>query len=239
MRGTEFSIRSAIHTDSLLERGASAVTVSDNTRDTISTTRSLHLVNATVVRLDKIYTRSGDGGETGIGDGTRVSKLDARIVAGGSVDELNCLLGVVAASSPGTELAELTFTLQNLLFDLGADISCPLPSNEDEDRCPRIADSSVKWIETEIDQANEKLSPLTSFVLPGGSPTAAHLHLARAVCRRAEVDVLRLAEATSLNPQVCVFVNRLSDLLFVLARQANNNGSNDVLWVPGREPGPG
>lgn len=188
-----------------------------------------------MVQLTKIYTRTGDGGETGIGDGSRVSKLDDRIVAGGSVDETNCLLGVAASQIDDDVLLKLLRTLQQRLFDLGADITCPFDPDAEADRCPRMSPEHVTWLEERIDEANERLQPLKSFILPGGLPGSASLHLARSVCRRAELDVLRLQKSTQLNPQIAVFLNRLSDLLFVLARRANNDGQQDVLWLPGSE----
>ena len=188
-----------------------------------------------MVILNRIYTRTGDDGETGIGDGSRVSKLDLRIIAGGSVDELNSHLGVAFAHLEPGQTRELLEKLQQRLFDLGADITCPWDPSSDEDRCPRIAGRHVEWIEAEIDRVNESLSPLKSFVLPSGNQTAAFLHVARSVCRRAELDVLRLQTEQTINPHIAVFVNRLSDLLFVLARAANDSGNSDVLWQPGTD----
>ena len=186
-----------------------------------------------MVYLSKIYTRTGDDGETGIGDGSRVSKRDARIIAGGSVDEANSLLGVVRAQGTDAAMDELLALLQQWLFDLGADISCPWQPGAKEDRCPRIAQCHVDRLEQEIDKVTEHLAPLTSFILPGGSPVAAHLHVVRCVTRRAEIDVLTLQNQASINPMIAIFLNRLSDLMFVLARQANDQGRSDVLWVPG------
>lgn len=185
-----------------------------------------------MVHLTKIYTRTGDDGKTGIGDGSRVSKLDARVVAGGSVDELNSLLGVASAISPPGAVHGVLEQLQQRLFDLGADITCPWDPGSNDDRCPRIAERHVVWLETQIDRVNENLSPLNSFVLPGGTPSAASLHVARSVCRRAERDVLQLQAECPINPVITVFLNRLSDLLFVLARDANDGGHADVLWQP-------
>ena len=165
------------------------------------------------VRLTKIYTRGGDAGETSLGDGSRVSKLDPRIVALGEVDELNSFLGWCAAGLD---------RIQNELFDLGADLSVP-----GGDRL-RIEQLYVDRLEAEIDAANAQLEPLKSFVLPGGTETAARLYVARAVCRRAERAVLAVDGA---NPLVAVYLNRLSDLLFVLARLAN--GGDEPLWRPG------
>jgi cob(I)alamin adenosyltransferase len=187
-----------------------------------------------VVTLNKIYTRTGDDGQTGIGDGSRVSKLDLRIIAGGSVDESNCYLGVacVHVDSVSRQLLE---KIQQRLFDVGADITCPWDPDAQEDRCPRIATRHVTWLEAEIDRVNGGLSALTSFILPGGNAAAAALHVARSVCRRAELDVLRLQGEQTINPQIMIFLNRLSDLLFVLARDANDGGKNDVLWRPDSE----
>ncbi len=167
------------------------------------------------VRLTRIYTRGGDAGETSLGDGSRVPKTDARVVAMGDVDELNSMLGWADA---GLE------RIQNELFDLGADLSRP------DDEGLRIEQPYVDRLEAEIDEANERLEPLKSFVLPGGTEAAARLFLARAVCRRAERSVLALDGANSL---AAVYLNRLSDLLFVLARAAN--GGNEPLWKPGGE----
>jgi cob(I)alamin adenosyltransferase len=167
------------------------------------------------VRLTRIYTRGGDAGETSLGDGSRVPKSDPRVVAMGDVDELNSLLGWVDA---GLE------RIQNELFDLGADLSRPGADHL------RIEQSYVDRLEAEIDEANAALEPLKSFVLPGGTESAARLYLARAVCRRAERSVLAVGDA---NPLAAVYLNRLSDLLFVLARAAN--GGNEPLWKPGGE----
>ncbi len=187
-----------------------------------------------MVTLNKIYTRTGDSGQTGIGDGSRVSKLDLRIIAGGSVDETNSLLGVacVHLDQPTRERLE---KIQQRMFDLGADITCPWDPSAADDRCPRICERHVTGLEAEIDRVNGQLSALKSFILPGGTAAAAALHVARSVCRRAELDVLRLQQEHAVNPQIMVFLNRLSDLLFVLARNANDGGTNDVLWQPDSE----
>jgi cob(I)alamin adenosyltransferase len=169
------------------------------------------------VRLTRIYTRGGDRGETSLGDGSRVSKLDPRVVAMGDVDELNSLLGVAG----GLE------RVQNELFDLGADLSVPYVEGDDRLR----VDPAVERLEQEIDEANAELPELRSFVLPGGSERAALLFLARAVCRRAERSALAVEDA---NPAAAVYLNRLSDLLFVLARAANAEaGGDEPLWRPG------
>lgn len=187
-----------------------------------------------MVSLTKIYTRTGDDGQTSLVDGSRVSKLDDRIVAGGSVDETNSCLGVAAGLCEEASLRDTIFTLQQQLFDLGADLSAPWPATEEMIHVPRISTRHVEWLESQIDDFNAALQPLKSFVLPGGSQFSAAFHVARSVCRRAEIDVLRLAGATQINPQIAVYLNRLSDLLFVLARHANRNGELDVLWEPGR-----
>ena len=189
-----------------------------------------------MVHLNKIYTRTGDHGETGIGDGSRVSKLDPRVIAGGSVDELNSHLGVASAHCPDTAVRQVLQKLQQHLFDFGADITCPWNADATDDRCPRIAARHIQWLENQIDCINENLSPLHSFVLPGGSPLASFLHVARSVCRRAERDVLTLQHQQTINPSLLVFLNRLSDLLFVMARDANASGTSDVLWVPDTQP---
>ncbi|MEZ6058978.1 MAG: cob(I)yrinic acid a,c-diamide adenosyltransferase [Planctomycetaceae bacterium] len=189
-----------------------------------------------MVRLDRISTRSGDAGETSLGDGSRVSKRDPRIAAGGTVDELNSLIGAAMCVTQDDEQRRLLERIQQRLFDLGADLSCPLPTDSTrEDRVPRIGEHHIAWLDAELDRANDQLSPLTSFVLPGGTPSAAALHVARAVCRRAERDVLQLPSDKTVNPRIAVFLNRLSDVLFVLARIANDCGSLDVLWQPGSD----
>ena len=185
-----------------------------------------------MVTLSKIYTRTGDDGQTGIGDGSRVSKLDLRIIAGGSVDETNSHLGLALTWCDAGENQQLLQAVQQRLFDLGADISCPWEPSAKEDHCPRIAQPHIVWLEQHIDRVNAGLSTLKSFILPGGTQLASTLHIARSVCRRAETDVLRLQRETAINPLIVVFMNRLSDLLFVLARASNNGGADDVLWEP-------
>jgi cob(I)alamin adenosyltransferase len=182
------------------------------------------------VRLTKIYTRGGDAGETSLGDGSRVSKLDARIGAFGAVDELNSAIGLALAY----ECPDLTRTvlsrIQNELFDLGADLSVPL---EREDRL-RITQGQVDALEADCDRFNADLPELTSFVLPGGSNLAARLHIARAVCRRAEREAIAAAGVYRLNAIALAYLNRLSDLLFILARFANAaEGREEPLWKPG------
>ena len=174
------------------------------------------------VRLTKIYTRGGDAGETSLGDGSRVSKLDPRVAAMGDVDELNSLIGWGAAGLD---------RIQNELFDLGADLSVPY---DPSDAKLRIDQPAIDRLEADCDCANEPLPPLRSFILPGGSEAAGRLHIARAQCRRAERDVLAANAERVVNPLALVYLNRLSDLLFILARAANANGT-ELLWKPGGE----
>jgi cob(I)alamin adenosyltransferase len=182
------------------------------------------------VRLTRIYTRAGDGGETSLGDGSRVSKRDLRIAAYGTVDELNAQLGVVVAGDCPPELRDCLERVQNELFDLGADLSVPFAS---EGRL-RIDQAGVDRLEELCDRFNERLPDLKSFVLPSGTPTAAAVHVARTVCRRAERETLAAAEEHDVNPLVAVYLNRLSDLLFILARVANAAaGADEPLWKPG------
>ena len=184
-----------------------------------------------MVRLTRIYTRGGDGGETSLGDGTRVPKHDLRVAAYGTVDEANSVIGVARLHAAGEADAALA-RIQNDLFDLGADLCTP----EDGSRAAgalRIAAAQVERLEHEIDALNAELKPLDSFVLPGGTPCAAYLHLARTVVRRAERLVGELAQSTRLNLEALKYLNRLSDHLFVLSRHVNDKGARDVLWVPG------
>jgi cob(I)alamin adenosyltransferase len=181
------------------------------------------------VRLTRIYTRAGDAGETSLGDGSRVPKTDLRIEAYGTVDELNSLLALALASSElPTEFRPWLERIQNELFDLGADLSVPL---EDERERLRVAPEQVEWLEQLCDLVNERLEPLKSFVLPGGGEAAARLHVARTVCRRAERAAVELAETAEINPLALAYLNRLSDLLFILARAAS--AGNELLWKPG------
>lgn len=185
-----------------------------------------------MVRLSRIYTRTGDGGTTRLGDNAKVSKTDVRLEAYGTVDELNAVLG--AAWSTGgleEELVQILRRVQNELFDLGADLCAPLTEGAPGTRL-RITALQVERLETQIDQLNEGLPPLKSFVLPGGRPGNAWLHLARTVCRRAERRAWALAQVARVNPQALIYLNRLSDLLFVMARRAS--GGEEVLWVPGQ-----
>ena len=187
-----------------------------------------------MVVLNRIYTRTGDKGLTALGDGTRVRKDGARVTAYGTVDELNATLGLArlhAAGDPETALERI----QNDLFDLGADLCTPDFENDAAAKHPRlrIVAEQVARLEAEIDAMNAGLRPLRSFVLPGGTPLAAHLHLCRTVCRRAERHAVTLAQAEAVNPETVRYLNRLSDWLFVAARVANDGGRADVLWVPG------
>jgi cob(I)alamin adenosyltransferase len=187
-----------------------------------------------MVYLSRIYTKTGDQGETSLGDGTRVPKDDARVTAYGSVDELNAVLGLLLAQQPDMAEAEIVRTIQNDLFDVGADLCVPQPSDGPGDQRLRVRPEQAMRLEQAIDRLNAPLAALTSFVLPGGQLPAAWCHLARTVCRRAERDVITLARRETINPQVIIYLNRLSDLLFVLARFYNNNGQADILWVPGQ-----
>ena len=182
------------------------------------------------VRLTQIYTRGGDAGETSLGDGSRVSKLDGRIAAFGTVDELNAAVGVVLAGDAPPSIRGVLGRVQNELFDLGADLSVPV---EREGRL-RVTQQQVDALERDCDTFNAELPELKSFVLPGGSGLAALLHVARTICRRAEREALAAAEAHELNPLTLVYLNRLSDLLFILARAANAEAAEDEpLWRPG------
>lgn len=186
------------------------------------------------VRLTRIYTRSGDAGETSLGDGTRVPKLDPRIRAYGAVDELTSFIGLaLAAPDLPADLRPLLLRIQNELYDLGADLAVPV---EREGRL-RVSEALVAGLEEECDRLNAGLEPLTSFVLPGGSEAAARLHVARAVCRRAEREAWAASREAALNPQALVYLNRLSDLLFIAARVANRGGP-EPLWVPGSSQPP-
>jgi cob(I)alamin adenosyltransferase len=184
-----------------------------------------------MVRLTRIYTRGGDKGETSLGDGSRVAKHSLRVEAYGTVDEANAAIGLVRLYLDGEE-DQMLARIQNDLFDLGADLCTP----EDGRRAAgalRIVAAQVARLEAEIDRMNAALKPLDSFILPGGTATAAHLHLARTVTRRAERLVCALTAAEPVNPEAVKYLNRLSDHLFVLGRRVNDNGAKDVLWQPG------
>lgn len=189
-----------------------------------------------MVKLNKIYTKTGDDGTTGLVRGPRRSKADLRIEAFGTVDEANSAIGMArlhTVSMP--KLDRVLARVQNDLFDLGSDLATPGADAEGETPSLRILPVQAEWLEQQIDAYNEALKPLTSFVLPGGSPLAATLHVARTVTRRAERLVVALmAEEPDTNRAALVYINRLSDLLFVLARVANSNGEGDVLWTPGK-----
>lgn len=191
-----------------------------------------------MVKLNKIYTRTGDDGTTGLVDGSRTPKHSLRIAAIGDIDEANSAIGVAAAAMAQDSLAAVLFRIQNDLFDLGADLATPLGALggadfESSDMVLRIVPTQVAWLEQQIDDLNDRLEPLTSFILPGGSVAAAHTHLARAISRRAERSVTALAASEPVNPAAAAYVNRLSDYLFVLARVLNDDGRADVKWVPG------
>ena len=184
-----------------------------------------------MVRLTRIYTRGGDGGETSLGDGSRVRKHALRVAAYGTVDEANAAIGI-ARLHADAEADAMLGHIQNDLFDLGADLCTP----EDGRRgagALRMSGAQVERLEHEIDAMNAALRPLDSFILPGGSAAAAYLHLARTVTRRAERLVSELAQTEPVNPEALKYLNRLSDHLFVLGRRVNDNGARDVLWVPG------
>jgi cob(I)alamin adenosyltransferase len=190
-----------------------------------------------VVKLNKIYTRTGDDGTTGLVDGSRVSKTDARLHAIGEVDEANSALGVaiqaLEADDGDAALVAGLRRIQNDLFDLGADIATPGESFEPSPMELRVVAAQVDWLEAAIDAANEQLAPLKSFILPGGSAAAGHMHMARAISRRAERALVAAAQAVSINPQALKYLNRLSDYLFVLCRFVNVGRGGDILWVPG------
>ena len=185
-----------------------------------------------MVVLSKIYTRTGDGGDTALGDGTRVSKTAARVEAYGTVDELGACMGMACLHAEG-EMAERIERIQNDLFDLGADFCRPGMEADAEAEYPplRMTPGQTERLEQEIDAMNADLEPLRSFILAGGTPLAAHLHLARTVCRRAERRAVEAADQTDMNRDGLLYLNRLSDWLFVASRVAN--GGDDVLWVPG------
>ena len=190
-----------------------------------------------MVKLNKIYTRTGDDGTTGLVDGSRTPKTALRIAAIGDVDETNSAIGVaIAALGPG-ELADNLTRIQNDLFDLGADLATPGEDFTPSEMTLRIVPAQVARLEREIDSMNESLSPLTSFILPGGSSAAAAIHLARAISRRAERSAVALLSESKANPAALAYLNRLSDYFFVAARSVNQSASGDVLWVPGASRG--
>ncbi|KAJ53949.1 cob(I)yrinic acid a c-diamide adenosyltransferase [Actibacterium mucosum KCTC 23349] len=187
-----------------------------------------------MVVLNKIYTRTGDKGETALGDGSRVAKYSPRVAAYGTVDELNATLGMARLHADGDIDLQIS-AIQNDLFDLGADLCRPDRDKDGEAGYPvlRMVDTQVDRLEAEIDAMNDRLEPLRSFILPGGSALSAHLHMARTVARRAERLSVELAQVEDVNPAAVKYLNRLSDWFFVAARIANNDGTDDVLWVPG------
>ena len=190
-----------------------------------------------MVKLTKIYTRGGDAGETSLGDGSRVAKSSARVASYGEVDEANAILGIVRLHVEGPE-DTLLARIQNDLFDVGADLCVPIVENP-EYPALRVTQAQIDWLEAQIDRMNAELAPLNSFVLPGGTPAAAFLHQARTVVRRAERVLVGLLAAPDepVNRLVLVYLNRLSDLLFVMSRYLNGKGANDVLWVPAQNRG--
>jgi cob(I)alamin adenosyltransferase len=190
-----------------------------------------------VVKLNKIYTRTGDDGTTGLVDGSRVAKHDLLMAAIGDVDEANSLIGFAIRALDDAAMAANLTRIQNDLFDLGADLATPADASDDPfapgEMSLRIVASQVARLEDEIDAMNAHIPPLTSFILPGGSEGAARLHLARTATRRAERSAVAAASERALNPLALAYLNRLSDWLFVACRAANGNGAGDVLWVPG------
>lgn len=190
-----------------------------------------------MVRLTKIYTRTGDAGDTGLVDGSRVAKHHPRLDLIGEVDEANTAIGLAllhAPEAPGDPIRAMLLRIQNEMFDLGADVATPGEDFAPSEKALRITPAQVARLEAEIDRMNERLEPLRSFILPGGGAAGAHLHLARAVTRRAErAAVAAAAAGVALNPQARAYLNRLSDHLFVLARLANLDTGGDVLWKPG------
>ena len=188
-----------------------------------------------MVKLNKIYTRTGDDGSTGLVDGSRLSKNDIRVRAYGDVDETNSVIGLVRLHLENRRLDNMLSRIQNDLFDLGADLATPLPKEDETDSeyALRMSPAQSTRLEQELDALNADLEPLTSFVLPGGSPPAAYLHQARTICRRAERVTVALAAEQHINPAALTYLNRLSDFLFVAARWCNDQGETDVKWVPG------
>lgn len=189
-----------------------------------------------MVKLNKIYTKTGDDGTTGLVDGSRIAKNDPRMAAIGDVDELNSALGIAICEIGDDALAQELHIVQNDLFDLGADLATPAGPEDDFARSEmvlRIVPEQVERLEEKIDAATAKLDPLTSFILPGGAKSAAAVHLVRAIARRAERTCVAAGRDMPINPQALAYINRLSDYLFVLGRALNNDGKDDILWVPG------
>jgi cob(I)alamin adenosyltransferase len=190
-----------------------------------------------MVRLNRIYTRTGDAGETGLVDGSRVSKADLRMAAIGDVDELNCAVGAALGTVEDDRLRAMLSRIQNELFDLGADLATPGEDFAPTDMSLRIVQEQIDRLEREMDTMNEGLAPLTSFILPGGAAGSADLHLARAVARRAERSAVAAAATVPLNPLALTYLNRLADHLFVAARHAAVASGGDILWRPGATRG--
>ncbi|MFC3213355.1 cob(I)yrinic acid a,c-diamide adenosyltransferase [Novosphingobium panipatense] len=187
-----------------------------------------------MVRLNKIYTRTGDDGTTGLVDGSRLPKHAARMEAIGAVDEANSAIGLAVCAVGDSDHAATLTRIQNDLFDLGADLATPGDDFTPGEMTLRIVSAQPEWLETAIDAVNERLAPLKSFILPGGSEAAARIHIARASVRAAERRATALAASDPVNPAALAYLNRLSDYLFVLARAVNRDGADDVLWVPGQ-----
>ena len=190
-----------------------------------------------MVVLNRIYTRTGDDGSTALGSGERRAKYDLRVAAYGTVDEVNAVIGIARLHASGKlELDAMLARIQNDLFDLGADLCMPDKGKGPGGARLDVTDAQVEWLEQQIDKLNGELAPLRSFVLPGGSAAAAHLHHARTVCRRAERLMVELKDkpGESVTPAAIKYINRLSDFFFVAARFANDRGADDVLWVPGQ-----
>lgn len=189
-----------------------------------------------MVKLNRIYTKTGDDGTTGLATGQRVRKDDPRVECYGTVDEANAALGEAVLRAEASPLAPILRAIQNDLFDAGADLATPMDASEKKGPRLRIIASQTERLERLIDEHNERLAPLTSFVLPGGTPLSCALHVARTAVRRAErlAVTLRAGDASGVNPEAIKYLNRLSDLLFVLARVANDDGTKDVLWIPGK-----
>ncbi|WP_417620394.1 cob(I)yrinic acid a,c-diamide adenosyltransferase [Parasphingorhabdus sp.] len=189
-----------------------------------------------MVKLNKIYTKTGDDGTTGLVDGSRLAKNDPRMAAIGDIDELNSALGLAICEITDGALIKALRIVQNDLFDMGADLATPAKESDDfapSDMVLRVMPSQVDRLEREIDAANGNLEPLTSFILPGGAKAAAAIHCARAIARRAERTCVAAAQVMAINPQALAYINRLSDYLFVLGRALNDGGKADILWVPG------
>jgi len=190
-----------------------------------------------MVKLNKIYTRTGDDGSTGLGSGERRKKYDLRVAAYGTLDEANAAIGIARLHTAGDDSLDAALSrIQNDLFDVGADLCTPGKGRGPDGARLTVTQAQVDWLESEIDRLNDALAPLKSFVLPGGSPAAAYLHLARTICRRAERLIAELKDkpGESVGAEVLPYVNRLSDFLFVAGRYANGKGARDVLWQPGQ-----